>query len=58
MSLGGDIMEEYYEKEILPEYKELLKECLRAFNELENTRIGSGTTYELAAKIEKLLKLK
>jgi len=51
-------MEEFYENEILPEYKKLLKECLEAFNEIPNTKInvrGYKNTYELASKIGKLV---
>lgn len=35
----------------------LLKQCLYAFNDMPNTELTNGTTtYELASKIEKLLK--
>lgn len=36
--------------------RELLKECLAAFNELPNTRLSNGNTYGLAAKIGKHLR--
>ena len=39
-----------------PEMEELLKECLHAFNVIPNKRVGPITTYELASKIEELLK--
>jgi hypothetical protein len=41
------------------EYRQLLDECLYAFNYIPNKRIDDGdggTTYKLAAKIEKQLK--
>lgn len=36
--------------------RELLKECLAAFNDLPNTRLSNGNTYGLAAKIGKHLR--
>ncbi|MCW7076415.1 MAG: hypothetical protein OCU18_03875 [Candidatus Syntrophoarchaeum sp.] len=41
------------------EYRQLLDECLYAFNQLPNKRIADGsggTTYKIAAKIEQVFK--
>lgn len=54
------IIGEYYEQEVIPKYEELLKICLEAFNEIPNKKLVHNSkvksTYELASKIEKVLK--
>lgn len=36
-------------------YYELLKECVKVFNELPNQKYSGGDTYKLVSKIEKVL---
>jgi len=59
MSIGGEFMEELYENKILPKYKDLLKSCVEAFNELPNKSLKKNSkfksTYEIASKIDELL---
>lgn len=56
------IIGEYYEQEVIPKYKDLLKSCVEAFNELPNKSLKKNSkfksTYEIASKIDELLNVK
>jgi len=61
MSIIGDWYDENY---VIPmtkqieEQKDLLEECLDVLNFIPNQLIAGQYTYDLAAKIEKLLNIK
>jgi len=40
----------------MPNAHELLVECLEALNEIPNTKISTGSTYDLAARLGKYLR--
>lgn len=61
MSIIGDWYDENYVQPMtkqINEQKELLEECLDVLNFIPNQKIAGQNTYDLAAKIEKVLKQK
>lgn len=46
MSLGGEIMEEFYEVNIIPKYKNLLRKCLSTFYAIDESEGPKNTLHQ------------
>ena len=54
MSLGGEIMEEYYEDHIIPYYKQLLVECRDLLQEIKEGHYPSLPEVRIEKVINKV----